>query len=82
MNRIDEYLWKFDRYLMRKYGVDSAKRDMDALKWYVYTGRASVGILKRLEACQPYMIGRLLHQGGSIDEAVRRILVYAGCVTD
>lgn len=73
---IDTCLWAIEMYLMRKYGVDTARRDMEPLKWYVNTGRGSVDDIRRILSARPYVIGRLLHQGGSYDEAIARVLAY------
>lgn len=78
MSSTDMFIWKVEAYLMRKYGIDTAYRDMDALRWYIYTGRASASVLMRLGACKPYMIGRILHEGGSVDETIKRIRAYIG----
>ena len=70
---IDNCLWYIEKYLMIKYGVDAAHREIAPLKWYIATGRASALFLKRLAASKPYVIGRKLHLGGSDDEVIERI---------
>ena len=74
----DNYLWSVRKYLMNRYGLDIACRDTHVLYWYVKTGRASVAFLHKLLAAKPYMIGRLLHQGGSDAEMIIRIKNYLG----
>ena len=69
-------LWAIERYLMQKYGCDAAARDMEPLKWYINTGRASVSFISRLLICKPFMIGRILHEGGSYDEMILRVKNY------
>ena len=76
--KVDEYIWRVERYLMYRYGVDTAQRDTEPLRWYIRTGRASAMFLRLLTDAKPYMIGRLLHQGGSIDETVKRVRMYIG----
>lgn len=78
MLRIDNALWAIEKYLMSKYGVDAARRDTDPIKWYIYTGRASAEVERKLINAKPYMVGRLLHRGGSYDEAIERVLTYIG----
>ena len=73
---VDNALWAVEKYLMHKYGVDAARRDMDPLRWYIMTGRASADLEKRIASAKPFMLGRLLHQGGSYDEAIKRVISY------
>ena len=80
--KIETGLWHIEWYLMQRYGVDTAKRDMDPIKWYIYTGRASVDVTNRLLCAKPFMVGRLLHKGGSYDEIIRRVLSYIGIETE
>ena len=79
---IDCGLWAIERYLIQKYGCDTASRDMQPLRWYVDTGRASMLFLSRLFICKPFMIARLLHDGGSYDEAIMRVQNYMANHTD
>lgn len=72
----DEYIYKVESYLMKKYGVDTADRELYPLAWYIRTGRASTLFLRKLYEKKPYMIGRILHAGGSVDEIVDRIVKY------
>lgn len=73
---INETLWDIQEYLMDRYGSRESERDMDALRYYVYTGRASCEFLLKLVNAKPFMIGRLLHKGGSTEEAINRIKNY------
>ena len=75
---IDTGLWHIQRYLMERYGCDTAALDMAPLRWYIDTGRASVDIIRRILMTKPFMIGRLLHKGGSYDDVIRRVLAYIG----
>ena len=70
---VDNYLWEVTRYIMTRKGVDESVRMTDPLTWYVNTGRASAGFLKRLVDTKPYIIARLLMKGGSYDEAIARV---------
>ena len=73
---IGNYLWRVKRYMMNNFGCDVADREIDPLVWYISTGRASTEFLKALLTKKPFMIGRLLHKGGSTDEAIERIKTY------
>lgn len=73
MTKADEYIWKVESYLMRKYGVDAMHRMISPLTWYVNTGRASVTFLHNMYDTKPYCIGRILAKGGSHDEVIKRI---------
>lgn len=76
MNFYERFFIKVESYAMRKYGVDQAYRDLDPLRWYVETGRASMEFIKKLCNCKPFMIARLLHEGGSIEEQINRVRAY------
>lgn len=76
MNNYDKFIIKVESYAMRKYGVDQASRDLYPIQWYVRTGRASMEFIKKLCACEPFMIARLLHEGGSVDEQISRVRDY------
>lgn len=76
MNRLYNALWNIEKYMMQKYGVDAAQREIDPLKWYIYTGRAPLAFLYGIEAARPFMIARILHKGGSYNEALDRIKAY------
>lgn len=73
MLKSDQYIWKVESYLMRKYGASEAYRLLDPLQWYINTGRASVTFLHLLYDVKPYCIGRILAKGGSHDEIIQRI---------
>lgn len=79
---IDQQLWAVKKYLMPRVGVDQAAQDVAPLNWYIGTGRASVDFLRAFVQAKPYMIGRKLHQGGSYDEAIRRVKKYLGISED
>ena len=76
MGTYEKFIIKIETYLMRKYGVDQASRDLYSIQWYVRTGRASMEFIKKLCACKPFMIARLLHEGGSVDEQISRVRAY------
>ena len=73
---IDSVLWSVQFHLMRKYGCDTAARDVAPLRWYINTGRASVSFLKALVNAKPFMVARKLHQGGSDDAMIKRVSEY------
>lgn len=73
---VDNYIWNVKSYMMRKYGCDTAEREIYPLVWYIETGRASAQFLGDMVQRKPYMIGRLLHQGGSDDLSISRIRDY------
>lgn len=75
---IDSFLMAVEHYLMDRYGVDQAARDLSPLSWYIETGRASLPFLNKLVNSRPYMIARKLHSGGSYEETINRIAVYLG----
>ena len=75
---IETGLWHIERYLLQKYGSAQAARDMEPLKWYIATGRASTEFIWAILTAKPFMIGRLLHKGGSVDEAIQRLKKYVG----
>ena len=70
---IDNYLWNVRLYLMKVHGTDAANKDVAPLEWYINTGRASAEFLKRLFQVRPFLRARILHNGGSYDDAIRRI---------
>ena len=70
---IETMLWHIERELMSRYGVDQAAREIAPLKWYIYTGRASVYFLRLLYEARPVLIARDLHKGGSDSEVICRI---------
>lgn len=73
---IDNAIQNIQIYLMDRYGSRESERDMDALLYYVYTGRASCEFLLALVNAKPYMIGGLLHQGGTVEETIERVKSY------
>lgn len=73
IDKLDDYLWKVKVYLMRRYGCAASDRLMDPLLWFVRTGRSSAEFDRRLMAIKPFVIGRLLAKGGSVDETITRI---------
>lgn len=75
---LDNYIWNVKLYMMKHYGCNTADREIDPLVWYINTGRASVQFLGRMIERKPYMIGRLLHKGGSVDEAINRLHEFVG----
>lgn len=75
---IETFLWNVQRELMDRYGVDTAKREIEPLRWYVDTGRASTPCIKKMMEAKPFMLARKLHQCGSTSEIINRILKYIG----
>ena len=73
---IDETLWQIEGYLMSKYGSDTAQREMYPLLYHINTGRATTDFLKKLCASKPFMVGRILHEGGTYSEVIGRIKTY------
>lgn len=71
-------LWHIQRHLIQKYGTQQAEFDMEPLKWYVSTGRASAEFLRTLFTAKPFMVARKLHQGGSYDQVLERVKKYIG----
>jgi len=76
LDTYEKFIIKIETYLMRKYGVDQASRDLYPIQWYVRTGRASMEFIKKLCNCKPFMIARLLHEDGSVDEQIKRVRDY------
>ena len=75
-NTIDDKLWEVQKYMMHKYGCDTAAREIAPLRWYIETSRASVIFLHALLEAKSFMIARKLHEGGSYDETIERIREY------
>lgn len=73
---IDSMEQRVLHYMMPRYGVDASIREFDPLKWYIDTGRASGAFLSAVCNTRPYIIGRMLHKGGSYDEVINRIKTY------
>lgn len=63
-------------YLFKKYGYTEAQTAFYPLAWYVQTDRASRDFIEGLLTKKPFMIARLLHEGGSVDEAIERLKAY------
>lgn len=78
MTKSDFYLMDLNSYLMKKYGVLEAERDISPLAWYINTGRAPTEFLKALYKAKIFMIARKLHAGGSYQDAINRIKKYLG----
>lgn len=70
---IIDYVWDVRQYLAKKYGSDTAERDIQPLVWYINTGRTSALRLHELFAMKPYVVARRLHKGGSYEEAISRV---------
>lgn len=70
---MDQQIWKIQKELMKRHGVDQSIRDMRPLEWYIKTGRASLNFLGNLFSTKPYLIARDLHKGGSDEEIIDRI---------
>ena len=79
---IDNALWAVQSYIMGRYGCACATSDMAPLVWYVNTARASVDFLLALQAAKPFVIGRLLHRGGSYAEVIARVKAALGIRTE
>lgn len=73
---VETCLWHIQRHLIEKHGTRQAEIDMDPLRWYVNTGRASIDFLRALITAKPFMVARKLHEGGSYDESLRRLKTY------
>lgn len=79
MPKYEIYLNAVYSYMIKKYGIDVTEREMYPLQWYISTGRASSIFLNSLYKAKPFMIGRILHNGGdcgSHDDAVHRVVNY------
>lgn len=61
---IDEALYQIHDYLATKYGYRQADYDMQALKWYINTGRANCEFLKALINSKYFMVARIIHITG------------------
>ena len=75
---IDCCLWAIERDLIKKHGTAQAQRDMQPLRWYVNTGRASLDFLRLLMTAKPFMVARKLHEGGCDTDVVDRVKRYIG----
>ena len=74
----ENILWRIERVLRAKYGIDQADRDIDPLAWYIKTGRASMEFIKLLSDAKPFMVARRLHEGGSYEETIQRVKKLIG----
>lgn len=74
----DACLRQIEKTLIDKYGCDVAAREMEPLRWYIDTGRASTDFLRRLYKAKPFMVGRKLHSGGSDRDVIDRVRKYIG----
>ena len=83
MTKWEVKLYDIERYLMRKYGVDSAYRMIAPLSWYCNTARASIGFLNALVEAKTFVVGRILARDNgmenyeiTIDRIKEKILAY------
>ena len=72
-DRLDNIIWKIRQYLRNKYGIDRGDNLMYPLVYYINTGRASTPFIKALIDSKPFVIGRVLANGGSDVEIIRKI---------
>ena len=79
--RVDNALWAIESYLMHRYGTLRAEQDVDPLKWYINTSRASNSFVRAIINAKPFMIARRLHEGGSYEDAIKRVRTYLDSVT-
>lgn len=70
---IEHMIYLIEWEIMRRNGCDAAARMIAPLKWYIYTGRASVEFLRLLRRARPVLVARDLAKGGSDDEMIRRV---------
>lgn len=63
---------------MKRFGVDAAQRDLDPLKWYIFTGRAPSEFIRRLAKARPIIVARRLHTAGTYNEAIERVKKLIG----
>ena len=73
MTATDKYLNNLYIYMINKYGVDAASRNIQDLEWYVNTGRASTVFLKKLFEAKIFVVARILHRGGSTEDVIKRL---------
>ena len=76
MTGYDKFMDRVERYGWSKYGIDQTDRDLDPLRWYIYTGRASVTFLHNLCQCKPFMIARILHRNTCFEDAINAVYKY------
>lgn len=70
---IESRLWDVQTWLARRYTVDTAEGILAPLRWYIWTGRASVPFLRAYCEAKTFVIGRILIKGGSYDEIIARL---------
>ena len=72
--QIDSRLWDVQMWLVRQgWSFDTALGMVDPLRWYIWTGRASIDFLHRFCDAKVFVIGRQLQKGGSYDEVIARV---------
>lgn len=71
-------LWAIQRSIANKYGWTQSERDIEPLNWYINTGRACHDFKAKLLDAKPFMVGRILHKGGSYEETIDRVCEYIG----
>ena len=75
-NAIDNYLWRVEYSLMRKYGTQMAKYYMYPLTWYIGSGRAPMPFIRAMMRKRPHLIGRVLVRNGSVDDIINGLKEY------
>ena len=73
---IFEGIWRIEKYLFEKYGATQAEIDIDPLRWYIFSGRASLEFIRLVLNAKPFMIARKLHTGGSYEETIEHLKKY------
>lgn len=74
---INNQLWNIQKYMMNRIGCDAANRAMSPLNWYVGTGRATLPFLRWMTGEKPFVIARILMNGGSDEEIITRLKAKA-----
>lgn len=78
--KAEEYLWKIQMNIAKKYGMDKAAVYVDPLVWYISTGRSSAEFDRKLTNAKHFMIARILVKNfGSHEDALRAVKRYIGC---
>ena len=75
---IDNYMWQVTRYLYKHHGTDAGNRMIAPLYWYIETGRGSSDFLRKLIACKPFVVARILARGGSNDSILMAVKKRVG----
>lgn len=70
---LEAYTHDVKMFLAKKHGIDAAERMIDPLTWWVFTGRATLTECKALVEKRPYVIGKILEKGGTINNQVDAI---------